>query len=44
MYALCSPRLLIRLLAKRVVELEIVESVDYNTVGRALKKTISSHI
>ena len=34
----------IRLLAEKVVELEIVESVHFNTVGRALKKTISSHI
>jgi len=34
----------IRLLAEKVVELEIVESVHFNTVGRALKKTISSRI
>lgn len=34
----------IRLLAQKVVELEIVESVHFNTVGRALKKTISSRI
>ena len=34
----------IRLLAKKVVELEIVESAHFNTIGRALKKTISSHI
>jgi hypothetical protein len=34
----------IRLLADKVVELEIVEAAHFNTVGRALKKTISSHI
>jgi len=34
----------IRLLAEKVVELKIVESVHFNTVGRALKKTISSRI
>lgn len=34
----------IRLLAEKVVELEIVESVHFNTVGRALKKTISNRI
>ena len=34
----------IRLLAERVVELEIVESVHFNTVGRALKKTLSNRI
>ncbi len=34
----------IRLLAERVVELEIVESVHFNTVGRALKKTPSNRI
>ena len=32
----------IRLLAERVVEMEIVEAAHFNTVGRALKKTISS--
>jgi len=34
----------IRLLADKVVELEIVEAAHFNTVGRALKKTISSRI
>lgn len=34
----------IRLLADKVVELEIVEAVHFNTVGRALKKTISNRI
>jgi hypothetical protein len=34
----------LRLLAEKVVELEIVESVHFNTVGRALKKTRSSRI
>ncbi len=34
----------IRLLANRVVELEIVDRVHYNTVGRVLKKTRSSRI
>ena len=34
----------IRLLAEKVVELEIVEAAHFNTVGRALKKTSSSHI
>ncbi len=34
----------IRLLADKVVELEIVESAHFNTVGRALKKTISNRI
>lgn len=34
----------IRLLAEKVVELEIVESVHFNTVGRTLKKTLSSRI
>lgn len=34
----------IRLLAEKVVELEIVECVHFNTVGQALKKTISSRI
>ncbi len=34
----------IRLLAERVVELEIVERAHFNTVGRALKKTISNRI
>lgn len=32
----------LRLLANRVVELEIVEKAHFNTVGRALKKTTSS--
>ena len=32
----------LRLLAQKVVELEIVEAVHFNTVGRALKKTTSS--
>jgi len=32
----------IRLLAKEVVEREIVPSAHFNTVGRALKKTLSS--
>lgn len=34
----------IRLLADKVVELEIVETVHFNTVGRALKKTSSNRI
>jgi len=34
----------IRLLAEKVVALEIVEAVHFNTVGRALKKTNSSRI
>lgn len=34
----------IRLLAEKVVELEIVETVHFNTVGRALKKMRSSPI
>ncbi len=32
----------IRLLAEKVVELEIVEAAHFNTVGRALKKTNSN--
>jgi len=32
----------LRLLADKVVELEIVDKAHFNTVGRALKKTISS--
>ena len=32
----------IRLLAEKVVEMEIVEAAHFNTVGRALKKTNSS--
>jgi hypothetical protein len=32
----------LRLLAEKVVELEIVEAAHFNTVGRALKKTTSS--
>ena len=34
----------IRLLAKRVVELQIVDKAHHNTVGRTLKKTRSSPI
>jgi len=34
----------IRLLAGKVVELEIVEAAHFNTVGRALKKTLSNRI
>jgi len=34
----------LRLLAEKVVELEIVETVHFNTVGRTLKKMRSSHI
>lgn len=34
----------IRLLAQRVVELEIVDAVHFNTVGRTLKKTLSNRI
>ena len=34
----------IRLLAGKVVELEIVERAHFNTVGRALKKTLSNRI
>ena len=34
----------IRLLADKVVELEIVERAHFNTVGRALKKTVSNRI
>jgi hypothetical protein len=34
----------IRLLADKVVELEIVERAHFNTVGRALKKTLSNRI
>ncbi len=34
----------IRLLADKVVELKIVERAHFNTVGRALKKTISNPI
>lgn len=33
----------LRLLADKLVELEVVEGVSYQTVGRILKKTISSH-
>ena len=32
----------IRLLANKVVEMNIVDHAHFNTVGRALKKTISS--
>jgi len=34
----------IRLLADKVVELKIVERAHFNTVGRALKKTLSNRI
>ena len=34
----------IRLLAQKVVELEIVDTVHFNTVGRTLKKTLSNRI
>jgi hypothetical protein len=34
----------LRLLAEKVVELEIVVSVHFNTVGRVLKKTRSRRI
>jgi hypothetical protein len=34
----------LRLLAEKVVEREIVATAHFNTVGRALKKTISSRI
>ncbi len=34
----------IRLLADKVVELQIVDHAHFNTVGRALKKTISNRI
>jgi hypothetical protein len=34
----------IRMLADKVVELKIVEAAHFNTVGRALKKTISNRI
>lgn len=33
----------LRLLADKLVELEIVEEISYRTVGRVLKKTNSSH-
>ena len=32
----------LRLLARRVVELEVVETISYETVRRTLKKTVSS--
>ncbi len=32
----------IRLLAQRVVEMEIVDAVHFNTIGRTLKKTLSN--
>jgi hypothetical protein len=44
----CSPappgqaRWTLRLLARRLVELEVVDSVSYETVRRTLKKTSSS--
>ena len=34
----------IRLLAQKVVEMEIVDAVHFNTVGRTLKKTLSNRI
>ena len=34
----------LRLLADRLVELEVVEDISYQTVRRTLKKTNSSHI
>lgn len=34
----------LRLLAKKIVELNIVETISYETVRRTLKKTISNHI
>lgn len=34
----------LRLLADKIVELEVVESISHETVRRALKKTRSSHI
>jgi hypothetical protein len=37
-------RWIIRLLAQHVVERKIVETAHFNTVGRALKKTISNRI
>jgi transposase len=46
----CSPppegrvRWTLRLLADKMVELEVVESISYETVRRTLKKTRSSHI
>lgn len=46
----CSPppegraRWTLRLLADKMVELEVVESISYETVRRALKKTSSSRI
>ncbi len=33
----------LRLLADKLVELEVVEEISYQTVGRPLKKTPSSH-
>ena len=45
----CSPppegraRWTLRLLADKMVELEVVESISYETVRRTLKKTRSSH-
>ncbi len=32
----------IRLLARKVVEMEIVDTVHFNTIGRTLKKTLSN--
>jgi transposase len=46
----CSPppegraRWTLRLLADKMVELEVLESISYETVRRTLKKTRSSHI
>ena len=34
----------LRLLAERMVELEVVDDLSYQTVRRTLKKTLSSHI
>ena len=34
----------LRLLADRMVELEVVDDLSYQTVRRTLKKTLSSHI
>ena len=34
----------IRLLAQKVVEMEIVDAVHFNTIGRTLKKTLSNRI
>jgi hypothetical protein len=39
---LAPSRWTIRLLAEHVVERKIVDAAHFNTVGRALKKTISN--